>query len=83
MMILSIQIDMMMMMIVSVISILIVMMILMMMIITIITMLRIIMIVYLSGFVGGNAKTLIILTVSSARSQLAESISTLRFGMLS
>lgn len=75
MIILSIQIDMMMMMIVSVISILIVMMILMMMI----TM----MIVYLSGFVGGNAKTLIILTVSSARSQLAESISTLRFGMLS
>ena len=31
--------------------------------------------------IGGNAKTLIILTVSSLRSQLAESISTLRFGI--
>ena len=55
----------------------------MMIVMVMMMMMIIIMIVYLSGFVGGNAKTLIILTVSSARSQLAESISTLRFGMLS
>jgi len=30
--------------------------------------------------VGGNAKTLIVLTVSSLRSHLPETISTLRFG---
>ena len=59
----------------------IVMVMIMMMIVMV--MMIIIKILYLSGFVGGNAKTLIILTVSSARSQLAESISTLRFGMLS
>jgi hypothetical protein len=55
----------------------------MIMMMIVMKMIVIVMIVYSSGFVGGNAKTLIILTVSSARSQLAESISTLRFGMLS